>query len=47
MHTKTYIYIVYQNLDLYHIPKLGFKVLVFDIYQGFAMLHKSKFWYAI
>jgi hypothetical protein len=24
MYTKTYIYIVYQNLDLYHIAKLRF-----------------------
>jgi hypothetical protein len=37
MYTKTYIYIVCQNLDLYHIAKLRFirhtKPKIYTVYQ--------------
>ena len=33
MYTKTYIYIVYQNLDLYHIPNLDLTYQNIDLYR--------------
>jgi hypothetical protein len=39
MYTKTYIYIVYQNLDLYHIGKLR----LYDINLGFDIRYESRF----
>jgi hypothetical protein len=35
MYTKTYIYIVCQNLDLYHIAKLRFINLAFGMRYQF------------
>jgi hypothetical protein len=54
MYTKTYIYFVFQNLDLYHIPKPRFipyyKINIsfgIHINLAFGMRYKSRFWYVV
>jgi hypothetical protein len=47
---KTYIYIAYQNLDLYRMPKhifISHSKTYIGINLGFGIQYKSRFWYTI